>query len=424
MYRHTGKKKYLDLAAFFINERGKMWEFYPGENKFGLSDEICNMYTQSHLPVRQQTEAVGHSVRAMYLYTGMAMLAEETKDAELLEACRRLWNDVTLKKMYVTGGIGSTHIGEAFTSAYDLPNDTAYAETCAAIGLAFFSQAMLRNENKSKYADAVERSLYNGVLSGYSADGKAFFYENALEINLSEQFVNNWGKRRLPITQRLECFKCSCCPPNIVRLMPSLGNYVYGYDQETLYINQYVSSELSDGQISCRMTTDYPRSGEIRVKAEGADKIALRIPYWCDSFSINKPYELVDGYAVVLNDGDEIKLTLDMPVKAMWADPAILRDAGRLCITRGPIVYCAEGVDNGNNLHRFSIPADFSYEIKESGTFGLPEITVDAYESLSFGGAPYSRSAPEKKKTRLKLIPYNSFANRGENDMLVWLRAQ
>ena len=422
MYRHTGKKKYLELAEFFINERGKTQEAYPGENKYKLDDSICNEYNQSHLPVRQQTEAVGHSVRAMYLYTGMAMLAEETGDAALLDACKKLWEDTTLRKMYVTGGIGSTHVGESFTSAYDLPNDSAYAETCAAIGLVFFSQAMLRNENNAAYADTVERCLYNGVLSGYSADGKAFFYENALEINLSEKFFGNFGKRRLPITQRLECFGCSCCPPNIVRLMPSLGNYIYGCEDGVLYVNQYAASELCHKDVRCVMTTDYPRRGDVSIKAEGVGYIALRIPSWCDSFKINKPYEMKNGYAFVACDGEEIELVMDMPVKAVWADPAILRDAGRVCVMRGPVVYCAEGVDNGNNLHRFSLPTELTYNVNENGSFGLPDITVEAYESLTLGGVPYSRSAPRKQKTTLKLVPYNSFANRGESDMLVWLR--
>ena len=420
MYLHTGKKKYLEMAEFFINERGRRFEPFPGKNEMNVDAFEGSKYNQSHMPVREQSDAVGHSVRAMYLYTGMAALAKETGDEALLAACKRLWDDTTLRKMYVTGGLGSTNIGEAFTTAYDLPNDGAYTETCASIGLMFFGLAMLRLENKAKYADVIETAIYNGVLSGYSASGKAFFYENPLEINLSEHFVSAWGKRRFPKTQRPEYFGCSCCPPNIVRLLPSLRNYVYGYEDDTLYVNQYVGSELADGDITCKTVTDYPRDNVVSLSAKGVKYVALRIPAWCDSFEINRPYAMKNGYAVVENDG-EIILTFDMPVRAVWADPKILRDAGRLCIMRGPVVYCAEGKDNGNNLSRFSVPADFEYSL-EDGEFGLPEITVDAYESLTFGGVPYSRTAPRKQKTKLKLIPYNAFANRGEFDMAVWLR--
>ena len=234
LYRHTGKKKYLDLAAYFINTRGT------------AEEDHNEPYHQSHLPVREQTEAVGHAVRAMYLYTGMAYLAAETKEPALIQACKTLWNDATQYKMYVTGGLGSTRIGEAFTNAFDLPNDTAYAETCAAIGLIFFSDAMLSLETDAKYADAIERALYNGMLSGLSQDGKAFFYENPLEITLNEHFAEDrFGTRKLPITQRVECFRCSCCPPNLNRVLSSLGKYAYGLDADTVYVNQFVSSNLS-----------------------------------------------------------------------------------------------------------------------------------------------------------------------------------
>ena len=424
MYRYTGKRKYLEMAAFFINERGQRPEAFPGENKYKISDFEGSKYNQSHLPVREQTEAVGHAVRAMYLYTGMAALASETKDEALAKACKTLWEDVTERKMYVTGGLGSTNIGEAFTSAYDLPNDTSYTETCAGIGLMFFANEMRALDTNAKYADAIERVVYNGVLSGISKGGNAFFYENPLEINLSEKYVNPWGKRRFPITQRVECFNCSCCPPNLVRLFPSLGVYAYGYEKGVLYVDQYVDSTLSEGALSCRMTTDYPRNGEVVIKAVGADKVALRIPFWCDSFSINKPYVMDRGYAVVENDGDEIRIDFDMTPKAVWADVRVIRDAGKICVMRGPVVYCAEGVDNGNNLHRFSIPADFGYELGEWDEFGLPILTVDAYETLSLGGVPYSRVSPRKQRTKLKLIPYNGFANRGESDMAVWLREE
>ena len=413
LYRHTGKKKYLDMAAYFINTRG----VHESEN-------TRSSYDQSHAPVRQQSEAVGHAVRAMYLYTGMAYLAAETGEAELIRACRTLWEDAVLRKMYVTGGLGSTRIGEAFTNPFDLPNDTAYTETCAAIGLVFFSAAMLALENDARYADILERALYNGVLSGISLDGKAFFYENPLEINLNERFENHFGSNKLPITQRVECFRCSCCPPNLNRLFPSLGNYLYGLEGDCLYVNQYAASLLETDGITCTVKTDYPRNGHISVLARGVGQVALRIPSWCSSFTLNKPYRLVGGYAIVDCDGSEILLDLDMPVRAVWADPRVTRNAGRLCIMRGPIVYCAESVDNGENLHRFSVGADFTVTEQADTIFGLPTLALSCHQKQIFSDGLYANRPPEKKPATLKLIPYSGFANRGESDMLVWFCAE
>lgn len=409
MYHYTGKRKFLDLCAHFINARGVVEE----QNK--------NLYNQSHLPVREQDEALGHSVRACYLYTGMAALALETGDEALKAACRRLYDDMVNCKMYVTGGLGSTHIGEAFTARYDLPNDTAYAETCASIGMIFFAHQMLQLEGDAKYADVIELELYNGMLSGLSADGAAFFYENPLEINLNERFKGLHGERRFPITERVACFSCSCCPPNLNRVLSSLGQYVYGIDGDTLYVNQYIGSTLKDGGISCVMATDYPRTGVISVKAEGAARVALRIPGWCKGFTLNKPYVMEKGYAVVENDG-EIVLTLDMAAHAVFADPRVLRDAGRLAVRRGPVVYCAEGVDNGGDLHGYLVKPGFR-AAEVPCEFGLPALDVPCKKLLPLENGLYSAEMPGSEDATLRMIPYNSFANRGESDMLVWLTA-
>lgn len=422
MYNHTGNKKYLDMAAHFINVRGTVEELYKGN------------YDQSHLPVREQEEAVGHAVRALYLYVGMAQLAKETGDEALAAACRKLFADATEKKMYVTGGLGSTRVGESFTYAYDLPNDTAYAETCASIALMFLGQAMSELDNNAAYADAVERAMYNGMMSGLSIDGKAFFYENPLELNVFEQFKQDDickerfhsrnVKRPLPITQRVECFRCSCCPPNIVRLFPMFGTYVYGIEGETLFVNQFVSSTLEEGEVKCVTTTDYPRTGNVTIKAQGVKRVAVRVPFWCESFKLDRSYEMKNGYAYVdIADGDEINVDFDMTPTAVYPNKNITRDMGRMCIMRGPVVYCAEGIDNGgNNLHRFTVPDDFGWEVAENEYFGLPTLKIDAYEWKYGDTELYSHNRPTKEKTTLTLIPYNSFANRGETDMLVWLR--
>ncbi len=416
MYDRTGNKKYLDMAAHFINTRGT------------VDEQMKGPYDQSHLPVREQSEAVGHAVRAVYLYTGMARLAKQTGDGKLVIACQRLWADITEKKMYVTGAVGSTYVGEAFTSAYDLPNDVGYNETCASIGLMLFASAMKALDNDAKYADITERALYNGMMSGLSLDGRSFFYENPLEINLCEQFdVEGSGrnfkhmKRRFPITERVECFKCSCCPPNIVRLFPSFGSYIYGYDNDTLYVDQFMSSVLDGGDVGCEMTTDYPRDGRIVIKPRGVCRVAVRIPSWCKEFRLNVPYVTERGYAVVEWTGGEIVAELDMTPRLVWADIRVRHDAGKACVMRGPVVYCAEAVDNGEGLHRFALSGELSAEVREDELFGLPTLSVDAYEAETVSDGLYGFAPPEYKKTRITLIPYNCFANRGESDMRVWM---
>lgn len=414
MYRYTGKDKYMKLAAHFINTRGVTdTDDAPEERR---------RYDQAHLPVRQQTEAIGHAVRALYLYTGMASLARETKDTRLIDACKILWKDITARKMYVTGALGSTHKGEAFTNAYDLPSDTAYAETCAAIALMFFAHEMLMLENDAKYANTIERALYNGVLSGLSIDGKSFFYENPLEINLDERRGN--PRSRYSITERVECFSCSCCPPNLNRLLASLGNYIYGMDGDTLYVNQFVSSRLDGGDVSCVQTTDYPRRGEIKILAKGAEKVAVRIPDWCENVSINRPYVMQNGYAVVENDGEEITVELEIKPRLVYADPRVFRTLGKVCVMRGPAVYCAEGVDNGSELHSFLLGDALKADEKDSGIFSLPTLEVSCEKLLPFSDSLYESHPPKTEAATLKLIPYNGFANRGESDMLIWLHTK
>lgn len=409
MYRYTGKKKYLDLAAFFINERG-------------VHENEITEYNQSYAPVREQREALGHSVRAMYLYSAMADLACELKDDGLKTACEALYSDVVNKKMYVTGGLGSTYVGEAFTKPYDLPNEEAYTETCAGIGLMFFAERMLRLNNNASYADTVERVFYNGVLSGLSLDGKSFFYENPLEITLMNHFSNMYDTKRYPITQRVECFGCSCCPPNINRLLPTLGGYIYGSDGDVLFVNQFADSTLSDGSVKCVMKTNYPLDGKVSIKAEGIGRVAVRIPSWCDKFEINKSYTVENGYAVVENDG-EITVDFDMTPFAVCANVGVIKDAGKICVQAGPIVYCAEAVDNGENLHAISVPVSFGYSSSFDSASGLNKLEIDAFRSENTSDKLYSRASTGSARLvpiKLKLIPYSSFANRGETDMLTW----
>ena len=413
MYRHTGKRKYLDMAAHFINTRGTVEEF----NK--------TSYNQAHLPVREQDSAVGHAVRGVYLYTGMAYLAKETGDAALVSACKKLWEDITCRKMYITGGLGSTYIGEAFTTPFDLPPDQAYTETCAGIALCFFGNGMLALENNAVYADVIERALYNGVLSGLSADGAQFFYENPLEINLSERFESVWGARRFPAHRRVACFGCSCCPPNMNRLLPTLGGYVYGLDGDTLYINQFADSDMTDGVVTAAISTAYPNDGTVTVTAKGTAKIAIRIPAWCDSFTVSRAYTLQNGSAVVENDGTPVTLTMDLTPRRVWADSRVLRTAGQAAVMKGPVVYCAEGVDNGEReLHNYILPSTFTATEEISAEDNIPTLRVPCQKQVKDENDLYRNMPPKTEPATLKLIPYHAFANRAETDMRVWFYAE
>ncbi len=408
MYRYTGKQKYLDMANHFLTIRGTV-------------EESCNnLYYQSDRPIREQFEVQGHAVRSMYICTGLAYLAAETGDESLIAQVKSLWEDAVNRKMYVTGGLGSTYIGEAFTTPYDLPADQAYTETCAGIGLCFFSNGMLALDNNARYADAIERALYNGVTSGLSVSGDQFFYENPLEINLSERYSNCFGTRRFPAHRRVACFGCSCCPPNLNRLLASLGGYVYGTENGTLFVNQFVASDMTADGITAAMETDYPRNGKVTVTAQGAEKLAIRIPAWCDSFTLSEPYTMENGYAVVKNPGTPVTVEFDLTPRRVWPDRRVLRTVGQTAIMRGPVVYCAEGVDNGEGeLHNYFISDDLQFTVEGSETYGLPTMTVSCSKRVD-DGELYSNQPPQYGDATLKLIPYNGFANREETDMRVW----
>lgn len=417
LYDVTGEKRYLELSKYFIDEHGTGKD--DGENTYSFANKL---YNQDEMPLRQRTSAEGHCVRAVYLYCGMADIAEKYNDSELLDACKRIFDDMITKKMYITGGLGSTHIGEAFSIPYNLPNRTAYTETCAAIALALFCERMQALDINSKYADAAERVIYNGFLSGVSMDGKGFFYENPLEI---DPYFNNLNsctheKERFPITQRKEVFDCSCCPPNVVRFIPSIADLMYNYDSDTIYVHQYINSLTECDGIKISQTTSYPADGKIHIKCSASQKqIALRIPGWCSDFSINADYTTKNGYAyIVLNGSADIELNLKMPVVCIKSNKKVHENSGRIAVMRGPVVYCAEGVDNGSDLKGAAIDTSAPFEIGECD-FLLPSITACAYKEKD-SSELYSVIGDDYEPFKLKLIPYYAFANRGESEMVVW----
>ena len=423
LYRLKREKKYLDLAMFFLNHRG----CDDGQ----LGNWAKTMYDQNFMPVREQRTAEGHCVRACYLYSAMADAAAETGDEELLAACRAIFDDICDKKMYVTGGIGSSHCGEAFTVPYDLPNDTAYAETCAAIALGMFANRMKDLELDSKYADTAERVLFNGVLSGLSLDGKSFFYENPLEINLADHTrhtsVND--SDRLPITQRLEVFGCSCCPPNVTRVYASFGDYAFSCSKDAIYVHQYLACRASIDGAEVDVETDYPRSGAMRILVKGAKgkKLFVRIPGWCEKWTASADHlKLEKGYAVfeIADDAFELSLGFCMEPRLIVAKSEVRADVFCAAVTCGPLVYCAEGVDHDFPLFDALLPKKPVFTVSYDEAFRANVLTCEAkaLDSSDIKGLYFSADRMQTKPVTLRLIPYYAFANRGESDMRVWFR--
>lgn len=465
LYEVTGEERYLQLSEFFINERGTLPYYFDIEQNLKLTEkeknELRYQYHQAHLPVRQQDEAVGHAVRAVYLYSGMADIARITGDESLYKACETLWDNITNQKMYVTGGIGGTHIGEAFSFPFDLPNDTAYAETCASIGLVFFARRMLEITPKAKYADVMERALYNGILSGMALDGKSFFYVNPLEVNPESCHKDERKFHVKPVRQKW--FGCACCPPNIARLLSSIGSYAYTENEDTLFVHLYMGSiltkKIKDQDVDVQIQSGFPWNGKLKitVRAKGTDfKLALRIPGWCDSFTLQydgqtlhgltdkdadasvvdfKRIERKDGYLYISGfDQEEETITLDFPMEPQWivANPAVREDAGKVALQRGPIVYCLEERDNGADLHLLSVdptkqPVPFNMKIQEEEVIALKaqgqRVIQDSSDPDGGQSALYAEYyVPEKESIELVYVPYYTWANRGENEMQVWTR--
>jgi DUF1680 family protein len=451
MYRATGKVRYLEMARRFIDRRGTDPNYFdveadkrqPGSTAASFSvwwKDYVYEYNQSHLPVRKQEVAVGHAVRAMYLFTGMADVALETGDETLAQACETLFENVTRRQMYITGGVGSSDWAESFTFDYDLPNDTCYNETCASIGLVFWAYRMLRIRRDGRYADTIEQALYNGVLSGVSLDGHRFFYVNPLEV-WPESAQKRHDKGHVK-TERQKWFGCACCPPNLSRLIASLGGYILTTDDAGIQVHLYVDSEakveLHGKKAKVVLKTEYPWSGSIRVRIENETPaeldLSLRIPGWCRSFRIQvngvqADPAVKDGYAVVRRvwlPTDELTLELDMPAVRMKANPRLRYDAGRVALMRGPVVYCLEEADNGDVLTGLRLPPDSQLDERTGdGIFeGIPLIEADGMRDGTWAADLYRPSGDEPAPipVRLHAVPYFMWNNRGQGEMIVWIR--
>ncbi len=469
MYHLTGERHCLELAEHFVNVRGVDKEFFKKEAQkrewkvWGMNPEDLD-YNQSSAPVREQQDAVGHSVRAVYLYTGMADIAAENEDAKLRQACERLWDSITRRRMYLTGGIGSTGIGEAFTVDYDLPGDTAYCETCASIGLMFFASRMLEMEVKGEYADVMERAFYNTVLAGMQLDGRQFFYVNPLEClpGISGKAVTH----RHDLTLRPKWYACACCPPNTARLISSFGKYAYGENEKTAFCHLFAGGEVTfENGIKLSCETEYPYGFTVNYKVlAGEGELAIHIPAWSKCFAVAVNGQKVssgecgmvaedmqsggkdgisgdiascekddagrgeavwnNGYVYLsVKAGDIIQIILDEAPYYMYASTKVAELTGSVAVCRGPLVYCFEGVDNQDDVLSLSIKrggrleaADFDKELL-SGTvqIGAEAVRCEASEEL------YSSQAPEEHACKAVAVPYYTWCNRGENQMRVWM---
>ncbi len=399
LYEATGREEYLRLAQFFIDIRGD-----------SSKRKVYGAYCQDHIPVREQSEIVGHAVRAMYLYCGVADMAAYTGDRELFAAMDRIWRDVTERKMYITGGIGARHAGEAFGDPYELPNFSAYCETCAAIGLALWSHRMNLLHGDARYADVLERVIYNGFLSGVGMDGRHFFYVNPLE--------SSGNHHRQPF------YPCACCPTNVVRFIPSLPGYVYAHDGQTLYVNLYIAGTaevpLGGQTVTVEQQTRYPWEGCVKLvlRPEKAARfvVALRIPGWATGATISangQPLHVEPpqrGYARVervWQPGDVIELNLPMEPVRVEAHPRVQADRGRVAIRRGPIVYCFEAADNDGRVRSRILARD-------------PQLHAEFRPDL-LGGVVVI-TARDRDGKPLTAIPYYAWDHRQPGEMVVWIR--
>ena len=453
LYEVTGEEKYLKLGKFFIDQRGQEPNYFIQEEATRAAKEGRHVshtntnpaYHQAGKPVREQDEAVGHAVRAVYLYSGMADVARQTGDDSLLEACERLWNSIVRKKLYVTGGIGGTVHGEAFSYDYDLPNDSAYSETCAAIGLAFFARRMLQMRPDSKYADVMELALYNTVLAGMALDGKSFFYVNPLAV-VPDACRKDQRLHHVQPTRR-KWFGCACCPPNIARIVSSIASYAYSENEETLFTHLYVGGSIRKNfhgkELTMEVQAKMPWHGHVYVTVHCDEPVtgtlAFRIPNWAPDTVLTcgeKQPVYKDGYAYFTgewHEGDMNRLHMPMMIRMVAANPAVREDVDKVAFMRGPVTFCAEEVDNGGDLHMLRVD---TRDIGDHGEGIVREFDFDTfgYETVRLHVparrllppesdelyAPWQR--PKEEPTKIHLVPYYTWANRGEGEMLVWLR--
>ncbi|KQX38261.1 hypothetical protein ASD04_11680 [Devosia sp. Root436] len=431
----TGERKHLDFVAYLINERGRQPHYFDIEREAREGGDSRQRYvfanyeySQSHKPVREQDKVVGHAVRAMYLYTAMADLAAKLGDSGLKRACEVLWDDVMETKMYVTAGLGPSAHNEGFTHDFDLPNQTAYAETCASVALIFWAQQMLHLDLDGKYGDILELAMFNGALSGLSRDGEHYFYANPLESNGTPT--------------RWDWHTCPCCTMNVSRLVASVGGYFLSVAEDGVAFHLYggiaTNVEIAGTSVALREVSIYPWKGDIAIHVDPASPAAfdlkLRIPGWSSGATVwvngGKVDEsgAVNGYLTIHRvwaKGDVVTLDLPMPPVRLYAHPGVIMDAGRVALKRGPLVYCVEEADNpGGRVQRLKLPrdAEITAESRPDLFDGIVALRADAtaIDESTWTGL-YRTSPAHESRSSLTAIPYYLWANRGQGSMVVWV---
>lgn len=457
LYRVTRNKKYLEEAGYFIDARGRGENWFLKEQKLKhklIFPEFANYdpkYSQSDIPVREQKTAEGHAVRANYMYSAMADLAYENQDEELMAACDRLWDDMVHRQMYITGSVGSSGILERFTTDYDLPNDCNYSETCATIALAMFGKRMADIKKDASYMDVVERALYNTLLSGIAMDGKSFFYVNPLEVWPANCIPHTSKEHVKPVRQKW--FGVACCPPNITRTLASLGQYIYFKDDEKIYVNLYVANEtkttIGGNEFTMKLDGDFPWNENISFKLSGekASKgtIAFRIPEYAQGFRISHNGEMIykagektykqddikieNGYIEITGTFKEEVFDIKVDSKPLFihANPLVRADSGKTAIMKGPLVYCLEETDNGDNLASIFIDTDQKLEeiYNDKLLGGCSEIHLKGKKISNEGWSDKKLYQPLRNKyteVELTAVPYCYWGNRQTGEMLVWIK--
>lgn len=445
LYRVTGERKYADMALEFVNRRGCS-DYLSREHTLPRFVDVWHdrnpylpQYGQAHKPVREQTTAEGHAVRALYLYTAMADLAGLYQDEGLLAACENLYENITQKRMYITGGVGSSGVLERFTTDYDLPNDTAYAESCASIALAMFCRRMSAITGDAIYMDTAERALMNTVLSGVSLDGKRFFYVNPLEV--VPQFCLPATDKNHVKPHRQGWFGCACCPPNIARTLASLGDYAYSTDGTDTFINLYVGGSceavIGGKAVRLQISTQMPYAGEAQIRLTAEEPISgtlyLRIPEYAEDPLVavdGKPVPLTEekGYAPIRVRGREadILLSFAMSPHLVYANPHLAANNGKCAVVKGPLVYCLEEADNGADLSALWIDSEMPLQEQFDQTLwgGTPVVMAQGCrtDGATFSGKLYGNAKPVSKPTTVRFVPYCRWGNREPGEMAVWVK--
>lgn len=443
----TGDEKYRRMAKDFIDRRGQQPNYLVTEHENPLWMDIFKdvnpflpAYSQSHKPVREQTAAEGHAVRATYMYCAMADLAAAYDDQELFEACERLWKNIVEKRMYITGGIGSSGAYERFTTDYDLPNDSNYSESCASIGLALFGRRMAQITRDGSYIDTVERALYNTVLAGIAMDGKSFFYVNPLEVWPDNCLEHTSMAHVKPVRQKW--FGVACCPPNIARTLASLGEYIYFQNGCDVWINLFVSGQTTiktdDGNLSITQVTKFPFEGKVGLHltsdCKKTSRVAIRVPGYAKNYVVSVDGVAVQpkvekGYAYLEGswEDNQIEITFDMPAHFTYANPSVRADAGKVCIEKGPLVYCMEEVDNGKRLAGIYLDTKSPLtEQFDAVLLGGTVVVKAKGKRISGKGwdahTLYQQTPPTYEEAELTFIPYCYWDNRTPGEMLVWAK--